>query len=95
MLSLYEILKTARTGITPSLWNMAAARAFFGETFERTDENDYVYNDHTIIYYKGGKLRPKVPETLGNNAMTEIAAEAFSGSPVNAVKLPEGMEVIR
>ena len=60
MLSLYDILKTARTGITPSLWNMAAARAFFGE-----------------------------------NAMTEIAAEAFSGSPVNAVKLPEGMEVIR
>lgn len=62
--------------------------------YDDTDENDYIYNGGTILYYIGTSTRPKVPEKLNNVKVTRIASTAFNGSDIVAVKMPEGVEVI-
>ncbi len=73
-------------------------RVFFTEKmeehFDPTDESDYIYNGDTIIYYIGTKKRPEVPPALGGVQVRVIEITAFSGTDIEAVKLPEGTEVI-
>lgn len=73
-------------------------RIFFTEKmeeyFDPTDESDYIYNGNTIIYYIGSKKRPVVPSSLDGVQVRTIEITAFNGTGIEAVRLPEGMEVI-
>lgn len=94
MLSLYEILRAGKTGISPSFWATSAARAFFSESFEPTEESDYIHDGGHIIYYQGTSQRPEIPQFLGTSQVKSIGADAFLGRDIKAVKIPEGTEVI-
>lgn len=62
--------------------------------FEKTDENDYIYDNGTILYYIGTSKRPEIPPTLGGVTVSAVERTAFGGTDVEAVKFPNGMEVI-
>ena len=94
MLSYYEILKSGRTGISPDLWTMLAARKL-GCEYQYTAEEDYIYINDTIIYYNREKVRPEIPHTLNDIQVRVIEMTAFTGQDIRAVKIPDGTEVIK
>lgn len=73
-------------------------RVFFTEKieehFDPTDENDYIYDGNTIVYYIGTSKRPEIPQTLGGVQVLAVERTAFNDTDVEAVKFPDGMEVI-
>lgn len=81
-----------------SLQSKVAFRFFFTEKidehFDPTDENDYIYDGNTIIFYIGTSKRPEIPPTLGGVTVSAVERTAFGGTGVEAVKFPDGMEVI-
>ena len=95
MLKLYDLLRAGKTGIYPDIWTALAARALFADKFEHTDGSDYIFDGNSIIYYIGTATRPEVPAMLGANAMDSAERTSFTGNTeIEAVKLPDGMEVI-
>lgn len=62
--------------------------------FDPTDESDYIYDGDTIIFYIGTGSHPCIPETLDGVQVRVIERTAFGGTEVEAVKIPEGVEVI-
>ncbi|MBO5571995.1 MAG: hypothetical protein J6M07_06675 [Ruminococcus sp.] len=94
MLKLYDILRAGKTGISPDIWTSVAARAFFSREYEHTSEADYIFSNGTVIYYIGTSKRPEIPLTLGGVTVSAVERTAFSGTGVEAVKFPDGMEVI-
>lgn len=94
MIDLYEVLRCQKTGIYPDLWTALAARGFNSSGFDHTDERDYIYNGDTIIYYIGKSKRPELPSELDGIKVRVVERTAFSGNAVEAVRIPDGMEVI-
>ncbi|HOC34665.1 MAG TPA: hypothetical protein PLH98_10125 [Ruminococcus flavefaciens] len=94
MLRLYDILRAGRTGVSADLWTSLAARAYFSARFDRTTEADYIYDGNAIVYYIGTSKRPEIPQTLGGVQVLAVERTAFNDTDVEAVKFPDGMEVI-
>ena len=94
MLELYDVLRAGKTRISADLWTSAAARAFFTPKFDVTTEADYIFSNGTVIFYTGNKKRPEIPPTLGGVQVLAVERTAFIGTDVEAVKFPDGMEVI-
>ena len=93
MLSLYQILKAGKTGISPDFWTTLAARNMCGY-YQPTTESDYIYSNDTIIFYIGNKKRPRLLRTLGGNQVRVIERTAFTEQDISAVRIAEGTEVI-
>lgn len=94
MLKLYDILRAAKAKISPDIWTSLAAKKLFGADFEPTFDSDYICSGNRIIYYKGSCRRPAIPQTIGGAKVQVIGSTAFGGTGVEAVKIPEGVEVI-
>lgn len=95
MLKLYDMLRAARTGIFPNMWNSLAAETLLGADFERIKESDCIYSGGTLLYYIGKSRRPEVPSVLGGVPVRVIERTAFAdNTDIKAVKIPEGTEVI-
>lgn len=82
-----------------SLTPQVSFRVYFTEKmeehFDETDESDYIYSGYTILYYIGASRRPEIPSTLGGVPVRVIECTAFAGNTnIEAVKIPEGVEVI-
>ena len=93
MLELCQILKAGRTGISPDMWTMLAARKFCSE-YQRTSESDYIYSGDTVIFYIGKRKKPQIPQTLSDNQIRIIERTAFAGQNIRAVCIADGTEVI-
>lgn len=63
--------------------------------FDPTNENDYIYTGGTILYYIGSSKRPEIPTTLDGVPVNELELTAFNDTKVEAVKIPEGVTIIR
>ena len=96
MLSWDKILKAGKTGRTQDLQTLLAARKIFGNgsDYQPTSENDYIYDNDTIIFYTGNTKCPEIPQTLDGVQVRVIEKTAFAGQDVTAVKIPDGTEVI-
>ena len=94
MLSLYDMLRCARTGLTCDMWTFLAAESILGPGYEHTDDTDYISDGNRICYYKGLSVRPEIPQTIGGVQVKTVSRTAFAGLDTEAVKIPEGVEAI-
>lgn len=62
------------------------------ETYDPTDEDDYIYTGGTIIYYIGESTTPLMPVTLDNVPVTTLLPTAFCGNEeLESVKIQNGV----
>ena len=62
------------------------------ETYDPTDEDDYIYTGGTIIYYIGETTTPLMPVTLDNVPVTTLLPTAFCGNEeLESVKIQNGV----
>lgn len=89
-------IKSSGTGTFTNIYTFVFGQGLLSsdDGYDITTEDDYIYDNGVVLYYIGNKLRPAIPEELGGVAVTKIEATAFSGTNVQAVKIPEGVEVI-
>lgn len=75
------------TGIYCYVWGQGLRQQ---DSYEPTNEDDYIYGTNNIIYYIGDKRNPLLPEQLDNNTITTIESVAFSGTDIVSAKIPDG-----
>lgn len=62
------------------------------DVFEPTDEDDYIYDGGTIIYYIGDNAVPIVPTTLDDAPVRRLLSTAFCcNEEVEMVKIQDGV----
>ena len=62
------------------------------DTYDPTDEDDYIYTGGTIIYYIGETTTPLMPVTLDNVPVTTLLPTAFCGNEeLETVKIQNGV----
>lgn len=62
------------------------------DTYDPTDEDDYIYTGGTIIYYIGESTTPLMPVTLDNVPVTTLLPTAFCGNEeLETVKIQDGV----
>ena len=95
MLELYKI-KTAHYGrdLRDPLADIFIKLGILEDHFDPTDEDDYIYDNGEIIYYKGTKRSPMIPNILGNEFVTTITSTAFGTTDIEGVIIPEGVTTI-
>lgn len=67
--------------------------------YDKTDDNDYVYNvvngETDIYYYIGDKTRPDIPVTIGNGTTKTLTVTSFNTrNDIIAARIPDGVETI-
>lgn len=89
-------IRSGGTGTFTNIYTFVFGQGLLSsdDGYDITTEDDYIYDNGVVLYYIGTKLRPAIPEELGGVAVTKIEATAFSGTNVQAVKIPDGAEVI-
>lgn len=62
------------------------------DTYDPTDEDDYIYTGGTVIYYIGESTTPLMPVTLDNVPVTTLLPTAFCGNEeLETVKIQDGV----
>lgn len=75
------------TGIYCYVWGQGLRQQ---DSYEPTNEDDYIFGSDNLIYYIGDKSRPLLPDTLDGNTMTKIEATTFTNTNITACKIPDG-----
>ena len=89
-------IRSGGTGTYTNIYTFVFGQGLLAsdDGYDITTEDDYIYDNGVVLYYIGNKLRPAIPEELDGVAVTKIEATAFGGTNVQAVKIPDGAEVI-
>lgn len=66
----------------------------YAEWIEATEESSFVFENGTILLYRGEDRTVVIPETIGGEPVKAIASGAFSNLSLHSLVLPSSLETV-